>query len=171
MNLKQVISAIERVAAGQPAVNTIVRNDIFRLNASPSVKYGAFAWLQGEHRTSLESSLMEYSFTLFYTDRLTDNRGNEVEIQSVGVETLENILRALEGVGIYAGEHTFNTFNERFSDECAGVWCTVTFVVPKDGLCSQEYEFLVNEGDYDLDFNEDYKVWVWHTKERDIFII
>lgn len=171
MNLKQVIRAIERVAAGQPAVGSIVRNDIFRLNAAPSVKYGVFAWLQGEHRTSLDSSLMEWNFTFFYADRLTENKGNEIEVQSVGVETLENILRTLEDLGVYAGEHAFNTFNQRFSDECAGVWCSVSLAVPKDGVCSKEYEFLVNDGEYNLDFNEDYKVWVWHTEERDIFII
>lgn len=171
MNLKQVIAAIERVAAGQPAVGTIVRNDVYRLNAHPSVRYGAFAWLQGTHRTSRDASLMEYAFTFFYVDRLTANRGNEVEVQSVGLETLENILRQLEDLGILAGEYTFDTFNERFADDCAGVWCTLTLEVPKDGLCSTAYEFLVNDGDYNLDFNEDYKAWVWHTAERDIFII
>jgi hypothetical protein len=171
MNLKQVISAIERVAAGQPSVGTIVRNDIYRLNTAPSVRYGVFAWLQGEHRTEPNSGLMYYTFTFFYADRLTADRQNENEVQSVGIETLDNIVRSLANAEIWAESVTFNTFNERFSDECAGVWCNVTFEVRKDGVCPAEYEFLVNEGDYDLDFNEDFKVWVWHTKERDIFII
>lgn len=171
MNLKQVIAAIERVAAGQPAVSTIVRNDIYRINACPSVRYGAFAWLQGEHRTARDSSLMEYSFTFFYVDRLTANHSNEVEVQSVGIETLENVLRTLEDLGLWAGDYTFNTFNERFADECAGVWCTLTLAVPKDGLCATAYDFLENAGDYNLDYNEDFKMWVWHTTERDIYII
>ena len=171
MNLLQVIRAIERTAAQQPAVGPIVRNDIFRLNASPAVKYGAFAWLQGEHRTNADSSLITYSFTFFYVDRLTTDKQNEIEIQSVGIETLVNILRQLEDLGVYAGEYSFRTFNERFSDDCAGVFCQVTLESPMDNLCPAGYEFLVNDGDYNLDFNEDYKVWVWHTQERDIFII
>ena len=171
MNLLQVIRAIERTAAGEPAVSTIVRNDLFRVNAAPSVRYGVFAWLQGEHRTTANSSLMEYTFTFFYADRLTEDRGNEIEVQSVGIETLENILRQLVEAGIFVGEHTFTTFNQRFSDECAGVFCQVSLEVPKDGLCPVGYEFLANDGEFNLDYNEDYKVWVWRTQERDMFII
>ena len=171
MNLLQVIRANERVAAEQPAIGTIVRNDIFRLNAAPSVRYGAFAWLQGDHRTNPQSGLMQFSFTFFYADRLTADAGNEVEVQSVGIETLDNILRTLQNAGIWPGEVSFTTFNQRFSDECAGVFCQVVLEVAKDGICPAEYEFLVNDGDYNLDFNEDYKVWVWHTQARDIFII
>ena len=171
MNLLQVIRAIELTAAGEPAVNTIVRNDIFRLNAAPSVRYGVFAWLQGDHRTEPGSGLMQYTFTFFYTDRLTEDRGNEIEVQSVGIETLENIILQLEDAGIFAGEHTFTTFNQRFSDECAGVFCQVSLEVPKNGTCPAGYEFLANDGEFNLDFNNDFKVWVWHTQQRDMFII
>lgn len=171
MNLCQVIRAIERVAAQQPAIGTIVRNDIFRLNAAPSVRYGAFAWLQGDHRSTPGDSTITYNFTFFYADRLTENAGNEIEVQSVGIETLENILRTLEEAEIWPGEVTYTTFNQRFSDDCAGAFCQVSLMARKDGICPAEYEYLVNEGDFNLDFNEDFKVWVWHTKERDIFII
>lgn len=153
MNLYQLIKAIECVAASQPAVKSIVRNDVYRLNAVPDAKYGVFAWLQGEHRTSLDSSLVNYSFTFFYVDRLTFNKKNQVEVQSVGIETLENILRVLEGAGIVAGEHTFRTFNERFKDECAGVFCTLTLEVPKDGLCPTDYL-----KDYNRDFYQDFTI-------------
>ena len=139
MNLLQVIRAIERVAAQQPAVGSIVRNDIFRLNACPSVKYGVFAWLQGEHRTQPDGDFTEFNFTLFYVDRLTFDKKNEVQIQSVGIETLENILLALEARGIFAQEHTFRTFNQRFADECAGVFCNVILEVPKNALCADDF--------------------------------
>ena len=171
MTLQQVIRTIERVAAGQPAVSTIVRNDIFRLNASPVVRYGAFAWLQGEHRAA-PGSLMDYAFTFFYADRLTADKANEIEVQSVGGEVLTNIVRQLEDLGVWAtGDVVFRTFNQRFSDECAGVYCTVTLEVPKEGLCSDAYEFLRNEADYNLDFNKDFQCWIWRTEEREIYII
>lgn len=171
MTLLQLIRTIERVAAGQPAVGTIVRNDIFRLNAAPAVRYGAFAWLQGEHRSG-DGSLMDYSFTFFYADRLTADRANEIEVQSVGVEVLTNIVRQLEDLGVFReGDVTFRTFNQRFADECAGVYCSVTLQVLKDGLCSDAYEFLKNEADYNMDFNKDFQCWIWRTAEREIFII
>lgn len=160
MNLQQVIKAIEAVAAEQPTINSIVRNDVYRLNSIPDARYGVFAWLQGEHRTALDSSLVDYSFTFFYVDRLTYNKHNQVEVQSVGMETLENILRALERAGIVAGDHSFRTFNERFSDECAGVFCTLTLEAPKDGLCPEDFW-----KDYNKDFNYDYSVEDYITFE------
>lgn len=171
MNLQQTIRAIEKTAALQPNVGTIVRGDIYRLNSSPVVRYGVVAWLQGEHRTQLDGSLWRWDFTLFYADRLTEKKDNEVEVQSVGIETLENILRQLADLGILAGEHTFRTFNERFSDECAGVFCNVTLEVPKDNICAQAYEFIVNKASFDLSFDESFKVWKWETEERVIYFI
>ena len=87
MNLLQTIRAIEKTAALQPGVQSIVRNDVFRLNASPVAKYGVFAWLQNEHSTTEDSSFITYNFTFFYVDRLTANKSNEIEIQSQGIET------------------------------------------------------------------------------------
>lgn len=145
MNLLEVIRSVERVAASQPTIHSIVRNDVFRLNSLPDAKYGVFAWLQGEHRTDELADLFYYSFTFFYVDRLTFDKGNEVEIQSVGIETLENILTTLEAADLMAGEHTFRTFNQRFSDECAGVYCQLTLEVPKATLCEELFPELNNE--------------------------
>lgn len=142
MNLYQTIRTIETVAAAQPDVRTIVREDVFRLNAYKDTQYGVFAWLQGEHRTDIDRGLIQYAFTFFYVDRLTDGARNELEVQSVGVETLDNILRTLADLGVIAaGEYGFRTFNERFADACAGVFVNVRLEVPKDTLCADDYEF------------------------------
>lgn len=171
MNLYQIIRAIEKTAALQPTIGTIVRNDVFRINAFPEVRYGAFAWLQGEHRTSGDGSLMYWSFTFFYVDRLTEDKGNELSVQSTGIETLENILRTLEGLGIYAGEYTFQTFNQRFSDECAGVFCRVTLETAKDSICPEAWDYLENEGAFNLDYNEESHCWEWRTAEKTIYFV
>lgn len=155
----------------QPPIGSIVRNDVFRINASPAVRYGAFAWLQGEHTTSADGNLMQWAFTFFYVDRLTSDKGNEVQIQSTGIEVLQNILAALEGLGIFAGEYSFQTFNQRFTDECAGVFCRVTLETAKEGMCAQAWEFLKNTGDFNLDFNLDFNCWQWVTEERTIYFI
>lgn len=165
MNLLQTIRVLERCAALQPNVRTIVRNDVFRLNACPDVDYGAVAWLQGEHTTEDGSNLLTYNFTLFYVDRLTEDKGNEVEVQSQGIETLENILRSLPDLGLYPGAYSFRTFNQRFADECAGVFCTVALQAAKDALCPEAYEFLAAAREYSPDYNEDYKWWTWKVSE------
>lgn len=139
MNLLQTLRAIEKTAALQPNVGTVVRNDVFRLNASPVVRYGVFAWLQNEHSTNAETGIITYNFTFFYVDRLTEDKGNEVQIQSVGIETLENILQSLADRGIYPDTYSFRTFNQRFADECAGVFCNVSLQTSKDGLCGTSW--------------------------------
>lgn len=154
MTLAQVIRAIEITASKQPAVNMIVRNDIYRLNAAPDARYGVFAWLQGQHSGSLGDSLVRYRFTLFYADRLTSDLSNQEQIQSTGIEVLTNILRCLDAQGFAVTDpYTFRTFNERFHDDCAGVFCDVSFAVPAGSDCAESF------GDYNNDFSDDFLIW------------
>lgn len=161
MNLLQTIRLIERSAALQPGVRTIVRNDIYRLNACPDVDYGVFAWLQSEHTSEDGSSIISYNFTFFYADRLTTDKANELEVQSQGIETLENILRSLPALGLYPAGYSFRAFNERFSDECAGVYCTVTLDAGKDTLCATAYESLNGSQGYNP--SRSGEGWSWTT--------
>lgn len=141
MNLIQVIRLIESVASAQPSVRMIVENDIFRLNAKSDAMYGVFSFVQGQHSSSVDSSFINYMFTLYYVDRLTANKDNQIEVQSVGIETLDNIIRILDEQGVMAEDgYTFQVFTQRFLDECAGVFCNVTLQVPVSTLCADEYE-------------------------------
>lgn len=141
MTLRDVVIAMEAAALAQPSVQMVVPNDIFALNTAKDARYGVFGWTQGEHRADVPGGLMRYAFTLFYVDRLMDGQYNRLEIQSTGVQTLANILRALDAQDIPTeGEATFQSFNQRFVDECAGVFCRVTFLVAADTTCVQEYE-------------------------------
>lgn len=139
MTLAEVIAVLEGAALKQPAVETVVPQDIFRLSAMPSVRYGVFGWTQGQHRQQAGSPLVVYSFTLFYVDRLTADKSNEVEIQSVGVDTLADILRAVDGDGrLYLdGSVTYQTFNQRFADECAGVFANVYIGAAQGTVCAE----------------------------------
>lgn len=140
MTLQQVIKAFEVVASQQPSVNMIVQNDIFRLNSLSDARYGVFGWTQGQHSASVGSSLFSYSFTFFYVDRLKNDKSNEIEVQSVGIQTLDNILRKLDDLGVSAtSTYSFQTFNQRFLDECAGVFCNVTLQVPASLVCAEDF--------------------------------
>lgn len=145
MTLQEVIKAFEMVASQQPSVNMIVRNDIFRLNSKSNAKYGVFGWTQGQHSTSADSSMFTYSFVFFYVDRLKNDRSNEIEVQSVGIQTLDNILRKLEDLDIFvSSSYSFQTFNQRFLDECAGVFCNVSLQAPVTSMCSEDFEDILN---------------------------
>ena len=155
MTLQQVIKAFEVVASQQPSVNMIVRNDIFRLNSKSDARYGVFGWTQGQHSSSADSSMFTYSFTFFYVDRLKNDVSNQIEVQSVGIQTLDNILRRLDDLGIYVSQrYDFQTFNQRFLDECAGVFCSVTLQVPVMSLCSESFADFSK-----LDFSDDFMIF------------
>lgn len=162
MTLQQVIKAIEVIASQQPSVNMIVQNDIFRLNDASDARYGVFGWTQNQHSTSVDSALFTFSFVFFYVDRLKNDRSNEIEIQSVGIQTLNNILRQLDDIGVYVSStYNFQTFNQRFLDECAGVFCNVSLQVPMSQTCYEEYESEpeVKKGDFNNDFNNDFYIF------------
>lgn len=137
MTLSQLIQTIERVASLQPSVNMIVQQDVFRINSAPSLRYGVFAWTQGQHSGSI-NGMQTYSFSLFYVDRLKEDLSNQIEIQSVGCETIGNILRALDEYDVEVSNYTIQTFNQRFTDECAGVFCNVTLSVMPTTRCAEE---------------------------------
>lgn len=154
MTLKELIRVIEVVASHQPSVNMVVENDIFRLNNKADARYGVFAFVQGQHSSSIDSSMIDYSFTFYYVDRLLNDRSNQIEVQSVGIQTLDNIIRQLDEVGVFSDQaYTFQVFNQRFLDECAGVFCNVTLSVPVASICPETFE------DFDADFNEDFLIY------------
>lgn len=135
MTLLETIRMMETVALGQAAIETVVENDVFRLNNMPAVKYGVFAFTQGQHSSTTEEAFTSYRFTLFYIDRLDENRSNQIQIQSTGERTLRNILLVLAEQGIEVGSYTLQPFNQKFADECAGVYCEVGLSVPNEGTC------------------------------------
>ena len=138
MTLLETIRRIEDAAAMQPSVAMIVENDIFRLNSSADARYGVFAWTQGRHRVDPATpDFIRYQFTFFYVDRLRNDIANQVEIQSVGIETIENVLRTLRDGGLDPETYEFTTFNQRFADECAGVFCSVVLLTELGSDCAE----------------------------------
>ena len=154
MTLLELIKTLEVVASHQPSIKMVVENDVFRLNNKADARYGVFAFVQGQHSTAIDSNTITYTFTLFYVDRLKNDRSNQIEIQSVGIQTLDNIIRQLDDLGIYSEmTYTFQVFNQRFLDECAGVFCNVNFSVPVGSVCPESFE------DFNDDFNDDFMIY------------
>lgn len=139
MTLYDLIRAIERIAAEQPSVNMIVENDMFKLENEPSAKYGVFGFRQVEHTASIDSAMVQYGFEFYYADRLTDDRSNQVEVQSVGLQTLDNIVRRLaEEEDVVIEECRYTPFRQKFVDVCSGQICALTIGAVRDGMCAVE---------------------------------
>lgn len=141
MTLKEFIGMVRAIAEQQPAINSVIDNDVYKLNELKDVEYSVFAWQQRQHRE--ETDFWIYSFQFFYIDRLTQDSGNELETQSIGLDILSNIILTILEVG--DGEFelydtpVYQPFTQRFKDLCAGDYVTVTFRIPKCSICEEQY--------------------------------
>lgn len=137
--LAAVIAAVEDAARHNPVVRMLVRGDAFKLNAFPTAEYPAVAWVQGVHTLTEDWRMLRVSLTLFYIDRLNEMQDNTLQIQSVGVEVLSDILQRLEDAGVYnEGQITYQPFTQRFADECAGVFANVILTCAATSICADE---------------------------------
>ena len=137
MMLRDLIQLIDDYKEGNPLIGLVVPNDIFRLNTLADVTYPVLGWTQGQHRLTAENGLLYFSLTVFYVDRLLADKSNELDIQSAGVAVLTDLVHYLEDRGAFVyGDVTFTPFNQRFTDECAGVYASITFELPAEVLCS-----------------------------------
>lgn len=161
MTLFENFCIINQIAVAEPNVNTIVNTgNVFDLNTdNTQVKYAAFCVQQGEHKQ--EGDFITYNFNLFYVDRLTDDSRNKLEIQSVAISTLQNIIRGLINIDLIdvGTDVTYQTFTERFAAECAGAYCSLS-VTSATPICYQEYVYRIGTllGDFNYDFSNDFFV-------------
>lgn len=139
MNLKQLIEILLKVSDMQPAVNHSYEGDVYEINTLSDTEYANIVITQGAH--NVDTDFSEFGFTLFYIDRLTKDKSNKLEIQSLGIEVLKNILSTLEEY--YDVEvskpYSITTFTERFADECAGAYAQINIQVNNNGICPDEY--------------------------------
>lgn len=137
MTLFETIELINKVGSEQPNINMVVESgDIFDLNTNNyTAKYSVFCCEQLDHTQN--GDFLTYNFRLYVVDRLTDDRENKIEVQSNAIETLSNIVRGLEEMGIFmVGESvTYSTFTERFEAECAGAFCTIGVSSSQEYVC------------------------------------
>lgn len=140
MKFKELINTIERAAKGQPAVHTIIKDDVYKLNTLQDARYGVFAWTQNTHSGDITSSDVGFSFNLFYIDRLQKDEGNLEDVYSTAVDVLVNIIRTLEAEGIGIDTWQMQPFTQKFLDQCAGMYATITLSAMVDDTCEEIYE-------------------------------
>ena len=140
MTLFQVIEILKEIALGQPNVKSATDGSIYEvMNAKPSVKYDVVHFSQTTHQSDEETDY--YGLNIFYVSRLEDSlEDNRLQIQSIGKEILDNIIRTFcENWGIDFPVITYTPFTQRFNDLCAGQYCNLRIEIPKELLCADDY--------------------------------
>lgn len=139
MTLFELINKLKDIAINKPNINWVGDGDVYTLNSLPNIDYSVFFVTQNDH--SIYQDTITYNLNLFYIDRISDSEDNTLNIQSDGILQLTNIINTLvftEDVDV-DGDITFVPFIQRFADNCAGVYCTVRFVVDNNlGSCNYD---------------------------------
>lgn len=141
MTLYNVIRELERIAMTHPNVRTAKDGSVYEImNASPSVKYGAFVVTQNQHYQ--QGQFDHYGLTLFFIDRLvSDMEDNRLQIQSFAKQVLGNIINVFcEEYDLDVPIIRYQPFTQKFADECAGQYAQIELEIPLDILCPEEYE-------------------------------
>lgn len=137
MTLYETAQEIIKAAEAQPNVGLAYCGDIYDLNERQDINYPAVVVTQNVH-TEAEDFRM-YSFYVFYADRLTTDKDNRLEVQSIAIEALSNIFKKLGDVGFeIVGDIRYHTFDERFDAEAAGAYAEITLQA-EEWLCSENY--------------------------------
>lgn len=136
MTLLEIVNKLKNIAIKQPNINYVGDGDIYSLNTLPNIEYGVFFITQTNHTQNENTT--DYTLTLFYVDRVTGDGSNKLAIQSNGITLLTNIINLFlmeNDVEMDYGIQ-YTTFLQRFTDDCAGVYCNITITTDNEiGMC------------------------------------
>lgn len=129
-NFYEVTKVLEATSLSHPFVNNVYFNR-YKLNKTNDIMYPAVVFLH--ESTDISDIYTSITWNILYVDRLTNDRSNIIEIQSVGKQVITEILNTLYASGNFfleedANGHfhiTFNIFEEQYADNVAGVTANV----------------------------------------------
>ncbi len=147
MTLYQIIQILKGIALTQPNIKSATDGSIYDImNTNPSVKYDVVHFSQTTHQSDEETDY--YGLNIFYVSRLEDSlEDNRLQIQSIGKEVLDNIIRTFcENWGIDFPVITYTPFTQKFNDLCAGCYCNLRLEIPKEIICADDFTAEVVPG-------------------------
>lgn len=137
MTLYKIVNDILDIAKRQPNINYANSGDVYALNSMSNVEYGVFYVTQSNH--SISEDTVTYNLTLYYIDRVLNDKSNTLQVQSQGMLVLNNIINQYNQIADVEIDYNINftTFTHRFVDDCAGVFCNVKITTNNEiGICN-----------------------------------
>ena len=134
MTLLQLINTIKTIALAQPNIHSCV-DEFLSLN-DITAKYSAIVLQQRNHQRN--NDFISFNFYLGAADRLTEDKSNEIEVQSTAINTINNIVYKLEDLGFDCSMGSYNVFTERFLAEAAGCYVELSINIPV-GECEDDF--------------------------------
>ncbi len=131
MTLKTLIDRIGKLAIDEKIINfSAAGNDIYSLNGMNIDGYPVlFTCPAGTH--TVRDNTTTYSLTLFYIDRLLEDGSNDIDIYSVSIEQLKNLILKIDNIiGVLGVEEVYTITNfetdpGKMDDFCGGAYATI----------------------------------------------
>lgn len=138
MNLQNTLEYIASVAQNHPLINSSYVGSIYDINSNTNTKYAVFA-VEDIDVTKQNNTLL-YNCYLYVVDRVMNDESNTIAVQTMAVNTLQEIINYIEGYSqsleVY-GSYIITPIRQKFSDECAGAYVQLRLVSQNDiGECS-----------------------------------
>lgn len=158
MNLKKLFDKIAVISKTiDPNIGHVLYGDVYELNHIQTVEYPAVVVTVGNHGANLNDYTLQYRLNIFYIDRLTDDKGNKIDVHANSIVFLNTLLKELdEDLMISEGYEIIN-FNERFNDVCSGGYVNVRVGVPIEICDMPSIEYITNLKDIKITENGLYK--------------
>lgn len=138
MNLQNTLEYIASVAQNHPLINSSYVGSIYDLNSNTNTKYAVFA-VENIDVTKQSNSLI-YNCYLYVVDRVMNDESNTTAVQTMAVNTLQEIINYIEGYSqslAVSGSYIITPIRQKFSDECAGAYVQLRLVSQNDiGECA-----------------------------------
>ncbi len=172
-NLYYIINQIKKITLEHKLINRFTEGDIYtNLNEEKDKLYPTVnltidtVLVNGDYQT--------INGYLYYIDRLLDDESNKIEIQTVGIRSLQSIINKLSEIYNWnITSQTYNPFTEKFADLCAGVYVTFTMEVPAEEICADDLFVpavinITKNGEYDVTAYDKanvsvppFDMWLW----------
>lgn len=157
MTYLQILNLIKDTALAQPNVNSVVR-EFLDLNREDA-KYSAVVIQDrdGSRDRIVEQDYVTYTWHLGYVDRLTFDESNRDDIISTGINIINNIVNTIRNTWFPELEVSIidriNTFDQRFTAQCAGVYVVLAVNAQVSGCIDSESTDLYDTYDAKITAN------------------
>lgn len=155
MNLYDVLNKLNDIANKHKLIGSYHNGDVYRIMNSAKNTYPVVVFTVDMLQNYEDySTLNAY---MYFIDRLTDDEDNKINIQTNGINTINDVINKLgdiDGISpVKPLQYTF--FTEKFGDMCCGVYANVSIQFNNYSNCCNNFDINtlnINEnGEYILD--------------------
>lgn len=143
MTLQSLCTAISELAKQQRVINfSAAGTDIYSLNTQTIKDYPCL-YVAPTGAQRVEENVTHYRIVLTYFDRLLQDSSNELDIVSVGIEQVKNLVRWIKDLGgVVDVDWDYNiipfTDVENFNDRLNGVYTEIVVTCLNETICAIE---------------------------------